>query len=422
LSGVGVAAALIALLWNYVKIAPRLPGWSFFARLKSLHVAPPKHKFYDTTLNRNVGYAKHAISIDENRADFKRVPWSPTAEKADKRDALGNLYFEQVWFPGVHADIGGGYLENEARLSDAALKWMVAGASLIPDGLKHDGSVLRLSPDPAGPQHNEQAGGFLKAGVRHLPVDPDTGESASPMHKSVTSGSKQEASCYTIEPRTIAPTTCAFMWISSITSIRARLGHRGALPKILSSNGRRSIMWGGYRRDVAPVSCGIALNNPARLPHVRLRWRSFMRQAVITVVVGLVMLGAGLAIGHLQEVSQQLIFAGLIVLVVYGSAAAVFIVALYRTFKLWQIVLDALQGAKSGQAKALLQILGGVSLSGSNKVSNSTQTIRITGSGLLGTLVIMGFACFVVYVMFSIVPRDSDIVKIGGRPAVSSPQ
>lgn len=178
-------------------------------------------------------------------------------------------------------------------------------------------------------------------------------------------------------------------------------------------------MWGGYRRDVAPVSCGDRFEWSSSPPHVR---RTFMRQAVITVVVGLVMLGAGLAIGHLQEVSQQLIFAGLIVLVVYGSAAAVFIVALYGTFKLWQIVLDALQGAKSGQAKALLQILGGVSLSGSNKVSNSTQTIRITGSGLLGTLVIMGFACFVVYVMFSIVPRDSDIVKIGGRPAVSSPQ
>ncbi|WP_346730937.1 hypothetical protein [Bradyrhizobium sp. 132] len=25
--------------------------------------------------------------------------------------------------------MGGGYLENEARLSDVALKWMVAGAS-----------------------------------------------------------------------------------------------------------------------------------------------------------------------------------------------------------------------------------------------------------------------------------------------------
>ena len=51
----------------------------------------------DTTLNPNVGYAKHAISIDENRADFKRVTWSPTAEKQDQRDAHRNLYFEQVW-------------------------------------------------------------------------------------------------------------------------------------------------------------------------------------------------------------------------------------------------------------------------------------------------------------------------------------
>jgi hypothetical protein len=30
-------------------------------------------EFYDTIPNLNVGYAEHAISIDENRADFKRV-------------------------------------------------------------------------------------------------------------------------------------------------------------------------------------------------------------------------------------------------------------------------------------------------------------------------------------------------------------
>lgn len=108
-------------------------------------------------LNRNVGYAKHAISIDENRANFKRVPWSTTAEKQDQRDAHGNVSFEQVWLSGVHADVGGGYLENEARLSDVALKLDVAGASLVPDGLKHHGSVLRLSPDAAGPQHSKRA-------------------------------------------------------------------------------------------------------------------------------------------------------------------------------------------------------------------------------------------------------------------------
>jgi Uncharacterized alpha/beta hydrolase domain (DUF2235) len=185
LSYLGVAAALVAFLMNYLKIAPPLPGYGLLRRLATLHLAPPKHKFYDTTLNPNVGYAKHAISIDENRADFKRVGWTPVEEKLNKRDEHGDLYFEQVWFPGVHADIGGGYLENDARLSDVALNWMVAGASIVPDGLKHDGSVLRLSPDPAGPQHNEEAGSFLKVGIRDLPLNKETGLSQAPMHKSV---------------------------------------------------------------------------------------------------------------------------------------------------------------------------------------------------------------------------------------------
>ena len=185
LGDLSVLVALLIYLKNYLKVAPSLPGYGFFKRLATLHLAESKHRFYDTTLNVNVGYAKHAISIDENRADFARVGWSPTAQKAGQRDRNDNLYFEQVWFPGVHADIGGGYLENEARLSDIALGWMVAAASLIPDGLKHDGDVLKLWPDPAGSQHNEQAGGFLKAGLRVLPVDPATGESSSPMHKFV---------------------------------------------------------------------------------------------------------------------------------------------------------------------------------------------------------------------------------------------
>ncbi|MFZ2155523.1 MAG: DUF2235 domain-containing protein [Bradyrhizobium sp.] len=182
---IAALAALLVYLKNYVKIAPSLPGYGFFRRLATLHFTRRKHKFYDTTLNVNVGYAKHAISIDENRADFARVGWKPTAEKLNKRDDHKNLYFEQVWFPGVHADIGGGYLENEARLSDIALRWMVAAAGIIPNGLKHDSSVLKLWPDPSGPQHDEQAGGWLKKGMRPLPEDEKTHESEATMHKSV---------------------------------------------------------------------------------------------------------------------------------------------------------------------------------------------------------------------------------------------
>jgi hypothetical protein len=174
-----VLAALLVYLKNYQKIAPSLPGYGFFKRLKTLHLAETKHRFYDTTLNVNVEYAKHAISIDENRKDFARVGWAPTAEKLDKRDADDNLYFEQVWFPGVHADIGGGYEENDSRLSDNALAWMLAAVSIIPNGLKHDESVLRLHPDPSGPQHNEQKNSWLALGLRKLP------STRAIMHKSV---------------------------------------------------------------------------------------------------------------------------------------------------------------------------------------------------------------------------------------------
>lgn len=180
-----VLAALFLFLKNYVKIAPPgLASYGFFKRLATLHFTRRKHEFYDTTLNVNVGYAKHAISIDENRADFARVGWSPTAEKLNKRDEHKNLYFEQVWFSGVHADIGGGYIENEARLSDIAIGWMLAAASIIPEGLKHDSSVLKLWPDPRGPQHDQQAGGWLKKELRLLPKN-DKNESSATMHKSV---------------------------------------------------------------------------------------------------------------------------------------------------------------------------------------------------------------------------------------------
>jgi hypothetical protein len=145
----------------------------------------------------------------------------------------------------------------------------------------------------------------------------------------------------------------------------------------------------------------------------QIQLEGLMKQIAVTVAVGIGMLAIGLSMGRLAEVSQTLIFAGLIVLVVYGSAAAVFIVALYGTFKLWQIVLEALRGAKTDQAKALLQIIGGFDLSGSSKQAGSTRTVRATGTGLLGTFFIMGFACFVVYVMFSIVPLL--IVKLGCR-------
>lgn len=71
--------------------------------------------FHDTKLSPEVKFACHAVAIDEKRQSFQPTLWQETAENKSR--------MKQVWFPGVHSDVGGGYLERHH--SDVALKWMV---------------------------------------------------------------------------------------------------------------------------------------------------------------------------------------------------------------------------------------------------------------------------------------------------------
>lgn len=66
-------------------------------------------------LTPEVRFACHAVAIDEKRASFEPTLWEETAETKPR--------IIQVWFPGVHSDVGGGY--RERHHSDAALEWMV---------------------------------------------------------------------------------------------------------------------------------------------------------------------------------------------------------------------------------------------------------------------------------------------------------
>ena len=76
-------------------------------------------KFFDATLHHDVTYGYHAVSVDERRKKFPVSLWNEAA-KADRQT------IEQVWFPGVHSDVGGSYAE--AGLSDVALQWMLEKA------------------------------------------------------------------------------------------------------------------------------------------------------------------------------------------------------------------------------------------------------------------------------------------------------
>lgn len=150
---------------THVKFATALKEHSF---LQTLHLAAPKMQFYDLHLNKAVWYARHAMSIDENRADFARVPWGGVHNTGPDRPDECPDWLQQVWFAGNHSDVGGSYSENEARLSDIALEWMTHAARKLPDGATSDGygikvdeRWLHLSPDPLGPQHDEREPGWF---------------------------------------------------------------------------------------------------------------------------------------------------------------------------------------------------------------------------------------------------------------------
>lgn len=82
-----------------------------------------------TSDNPDVKIGRHAIAIDERRAFFRTNLWIPKGPpNSGPRD------LKQVWFPGVHGDVGGGYLEAESGLSKIALGWMLkeaVGAGLL---------------------------------------------------------------------------------------------------------------------------------------------------------------------------------------------------------------------------------------------------------------------------------------------------
>lgn len=91
--------------------------------LRWLNFLNRRWQFHDTQLSSTVQAAYHALAIDERRAPFKPTLWK-LSEKALNQQVKQTV--EQVWFSGVHSNIGGGY--PDSGLSDIALNWMAGKA------------------------------------------------------------------------------------------------------------------------------------------------------------------------------------------------------------------------------------------------------------------------------------------------------
>jgi uncharacterized protein (DUF2235 family) len=131
-----------------------LPGWKEISRC-----TPEWQRlwgFHDTQLSSRVRHAYHALSIDEERLPFRPTLWTGTP-------APGQTV-EQVWFAGVHSEVGGG--SRDSGLSDIALLYMVqraaaCGVAFAPGRLEPgdaDSVGNRIAPDPAAAIVNSRHG------------------------------------------------------------------------------------------------------------------------------------------------------------------------------------------------------------------------------------------------------------------------
>jgi uncharacterized protein (DUF2235 family) len=130
--------------------------------------------FHDMRLSSWVDNAFQALAIDERRKPFQPSIWNQGS------DTSGQV-LEQVWFAGVHSNVGGSY--PRAGLSDITLLWMIGKAEAC--GLAIDRNCLATlnnpKPNAFDEIYNSQTVWYKIAGLGDYirPMGRETKESAA---------------------------------------------------------------------------------------------------------------------------------------------------------------------------------------------------------------------------------------------------
>lgn len=154
--------------------------------LAAIHTLNPfsqrLYGFHDAKLSEHVKFGYQALAIDDKRKIFKPEIWD--------EHSVDEQTIEQVWFAGVHSNIGGGY--RRSGLSDISLEWMAekakgAGLHFWPETRK----PVLMSPDSDGKIYDPRSG-FGKIYTKADRVIP----AGSRIHKSVFERLANEDSLY----------------------------------------------------------------------------------------------------------------------------------------------------------------------------------------------------------------------------------
>jgi uncharacterized protein (DUF2235 family) len=110
--------------------------------------AAARYEFHDTSPSGVIEIGRHALAIDEQRDSFVPTLWTQPIPPG--------THIEQVWFPGVHSDVGGGY--GQSDLAMIPLRWMADEAMAA--GLALDETILppQAALQPLAAQHDSRTG------------------------------------------------------------------------------------------------------------------------------------------------------------------------------------------------------------------------------------------------------------------------
>jgi uncharacterized protein (DUF2235 family) len=132
----------------------------------------------DRTLSPKIKRACHALALDDERTTFHPLLWTESKEDPVVAENLRRVEDErlsQVWFPGMHSNVGGGYPDDS--LAHIPLYWIMTQARqcglLFKAQPDHDPDAFlraKSSRDKDGRMYDSRAGlgGYYRYGPRKI--------------------------------------------------------------------------------------------------------------------------------------------------------------------------------------------------------------------------------------------------------------
>lgn len=138
---------------HYARYIDKIAFLGLFDTVSAVGLPWTPKTFPYTFHNPDVLKVRHAQALDEHRVMFVQNRW----KQPDASDESATTDVRQVWFAGVHSDVGGGYPEAEAGLARIPFAWMAREAQLAGLEFRPRLRAHMLDPDDRVRQPNVQS-------------------------------------------------------------------------------------------------------------------------------------------------------------------------------------------------------------------------------------------------------------------------